>query len=218
MPSQVDGKRIDTTRPLLLELVSSCVRVMNNSHRLHCNFDAPASAHTLTGASLRKGPAMSWDTDQAKALAATIRRIEKLDDDDARSVKANGRNALSNSRIKGLNLRQKAFDRAVRQFTELREGVTLEFVRQESERRDLPPKAIPAQNVTPRQWSRAADEVGRNARVYARLRVRYLMEQAGINPTGLIIDVELAAQQRQRNRDGGGEALSTPEVQREPSD
>ena len=154
---------------------------------------------------------MSWDTDQAKALAATIRRIEKLDGDDARSVKANGDATLSNRRIKGLNLRKKAFDRAVRQFTGLREGVTLEYVRAQSEHRDLPPKAIPAQEVTAPQWSKAADTVGRWSRFLADRRVRYLMEQAGKNPTGLIVDVELAAQQRQLDRDGGGKALRTPE-------
>ena len=154
---------------------------------------------------------MSWDTDQAKALASTIRRIEKLDADDARSVKVNGDATPSHRRVKGLNLCQKAFDRAVRQYTGLLEGVTLEYVRVQSEHRDRPPQAIPAQDRTPRQLAMALDQVGRWSRFLAGRRVRYLMEQAGTNPTGRIIDVELAAQQRQRNRDGGGKALRTPE-------
>ena len=143
---------------------------------------------------------MSWDaasTHKAKALAATIKGMEKLDAARARSVAVNGDASLSNRSIKDLNLRQKAFDRAVRRFTELFEGVALECVRAQSEVKDLPPRGVAPQDRTPKQFAKAAVEVGPFSRFLAYRRVHYLMEEAGVNPIGLIIDVERAARKRQ---------------------
>ena len=134
---------------------------------------------------------MSWVTEKAQAIAASCRDVGRLDKQIARSMKTHGVFAQSNRRHRKVALRHAAFVNTVRLYGELRAAVKLALVKQHSKQTTFP-------SVTAKQWSRAAAEASNYADIFARQDVKGLLEQAGIDPMGLIIDVEIAWTQPQR--------------------
>ena len=134
---------------------------------------------------------MSWVTDKAQAIAASSKEVGRLDKQIARSMKTHGVFAQSNRRDRKVALRHAAFVNTVRLYGELLSAVKLAMVKHHSMQTAFP-------SVTVKQWSRAAAEASSYADLFAHNDVKRLLERAGIDPMGLIIDVEIAWTRRQR--------------------
>ena len=129
-------------------------------------------------------------------LKRALQQVLKLERAIGRSEETHGVHAHSNRRDDKYRRHRRAFNRAVTAYEKAVEAATRGLVQVYDKTHDYP-------TATPKQFRRAASDVGSAARAVAPHRLSYQLKEAGIEPAGLrnalgsvLMDVEIAWRSR----------------------